>query len=371
MNHTKQHIVKFITIKHVRVRASQSPTADDKVKGDCDSATEALSMAWRKIRNLAETNTKLFLGLLTAAITLMTVLATIITYALNFFAFCIDYGYYGIRYNVPVDFLNQPQAANLSLNAVLGIILVLVLTTMNSLGVWAYRNCRSANLLLVVSSIIFTLLMGPFMELIISDFSWSLLIAALIVAIIFSIIIAFSLNIALIGTFIAPTTQDKLMRNRTKLAKWKSRKDQDRKKVADRIMQLEKQVHTLEQNEEERRQSSTLSKRRFVSVIAAFLVILTAVLSVSCVVVGSCIVKRNEIITVAGQEQILQEFTDVLPEECKANTLAVLYHGDDFLLVAPCVENNGTVVVYSSFQRIISSEGTILIYRTRQSVKVQ
>lgn len=125
MKPTRQHIVNSITIKHVRVRASLSPTGDNKVAGNHDSAVASLITAWRKIKKLAKTNTTLFLGLLTTAVTIMTALATVITYVLNFFVFCIDYGYYSIRFNVPVDILAQPQAASLSLNAVLGITLLL------------------------------------------------------------------------------------------------------------------------------------------------------------------------------------------------------------------------------------------------------
>lgn len=72
MKPTKQHTVNSITIKHVRVRTSLSPTSDDKVAGNHDSAAAALITAWRKIKNLAKTNTALFLGLLTTAVTVMT-----------------------------------------------------------------------------------------------------------------------------------------------------------------------------------------------------------------------------------------------------------------------------------------------------------
>lgn len=242
---------------------------------------------------------------------------------------------------------------------------------MNSLGVWAYRNCRSIRLLLAVSSVVFTLLLFPFMDLIIADFSWPLVVAAIIVAIFFSIIITLTLNIALICTFTAPTTRDKLLRNQAILSKWKRKKNRGSKRMTDKITKLETEIHSLEQNLAERSHSTSPSKKHGIATTAACLVFLTAVILVSCVFVGIHIVKRNEIITVAGQEQILQDFTDVLPDKCKANTLAVLYQGDDFLLVAPCMANDGTVVVYSSFQRTVSSEGVILIYRTNQSVDVQ
>lgn len=108
-----------------------------------------------------------------------------------------------------------------------------------------------------------------------------------------------------------------------------------------------------------------------ISLVAACCVFLTVIMLVSCVLVGNFIVKPNELTTLAGQEELLQEFADLLPVESEVNTLAVLYQGDDFLLVAPCMANDGTAIVYSHFQRIISAENTILVYITNQSVDIQ
>lgn len=368
MKPARQHIVNSITIKHVRVRASLSPTADDKVAGNHDSAAAALITAWRKIKKLAKTNTALFLGLLTTAVTVMTGLAAVFTYIFNFFVFCVDYGYYSLRFNVPVDLLAQPQAASLSINAVLGIILLLVLTTMNSLGVWSYRNCRSMRLLFAVNSVTFILLLPPFSELLIANFSWSLLIAVIIIITLFSTLITLMLNIALISTFVAPTMQDKLSRYQSKLAKLNQNKNRD-KNTANKIAQLEKKIHNLKRNKDKKAYSG--SKMNRISLVAACCVFLTVTMLASCVLIGTFIVKPNELTTVAGQEEILQEFSDVLPEEYEANTLAVLYQGDDFLLVAPCMANDGTAIVYSRFQRIISAENTVLIYKINQSVNIQ
>ncbi len=41
------------------------------------------------------------------------------------------------------------------------------------------------------------------------------------------------------------------------------------------------------------------------------------------------------------------------------------------LLFAPCMANDGTAIVHSRFQRIISAENTVLVYKINQSVNIQ
>lgn len=364
----KSHNISSTTVKHAKVRTVPATKVNDPITDEHDSAAIALMMVWRRIKKLAKTHTALFLGLLTTAFTVMTGLAAAITYMLNLFVFCVDFGYYSLRFNVPVELLTQPQAANLSVNAVLGIILLLVLSAMNSLEIWAYRNCRSTRLLLSVNSMVYILLMLPITKLLAADFSWLSLITVIVVMIPISTIITLMLNIVLISTYIAPTTQDKLFRNQTMLAKWEQKQNKS-KRAVNKIAQLKKNIQVLKGNDE--KESHSDSKMSCIPLAAACCIVLVVIMFALCILSGIYLVKPNELTTVAGQEEIVREFTNVLPEKYEVNTLAVLYRGDDFILVAPCMANDSTVVVYSRFQRIISAKNAILIYKTNQSVDIQ
>ena len=160
--------------------------------------------------------TALFLGLCTAAISVITVF-------LNLAEYCYNLGYYHYAYDVPTVYLKYSNSSSISGTIVISIVIVCLFLVYTLIGYDAYRECKTLRFWVATLAAVMALFIIPMIIDIVNSFSLLTFIVVLLQYIILAIFLIVLLNSFLISLYIFPTKDDKLARSKIKLKKVKEK----------------------------------------------------------------------------------------------------------------------------------------------------
>lgn len=73
------------------------------------------------------------------------------------------------------------------------------------------------------------------------------------------------------------------------------------------------------------------------------------------------VAQSDKLILVLNQGEVSAQFSEMLPDDCNINGLAIIYKKDESVLVSPCYIGNRVVYVYTNCQQLIASEN-LMVY---------
>ncbi len=164
-----------------------------------------------KVWKFAKKHTALFLGMATAAV-------SVVTLAYNAIEHCYEVGYYQYGFNVSSSFLGMVQTTGISTDFVLGIVLTCFVAVYTLIGREAYRNRKFFKFFAKTVGVFLCFYILPFIISAISEPTWSNVVISLIAFSILAMFLSVILNMITFSYCISPTINDKLKRKRLKLS---------------------------------------------------------------------------------------------------------------------------------------------------------
>ena len=333
-----------------------------------------ISPALREIWKFAKKKTALFLGLCTAAISVITVF-------LNLTEYCYNLGYYHYAYDVPTVYLKYSNSSSISGTIVISIVIVCLFLVYTLIGYDAYRECKTLRFWVATLAAVMALFIIPMIIDIVNSFSLLTFIVVLLQYIILAIFLIVLLNSFLISLYIFPTKDDKLARSKIKLKKVKekierpnlSKKKQTKlsgkkNKLDLTIEGLETKVGDSKGDGATRNHQADKEKKVAETLIVAMVVL--SVVALCAVLVGLIEAEINKDYTViVSDDSTSSEMIGAVSRDVNANMLVVLFQNDNEVIVSPCYVVDGEITIYEEYQQALSSERLIFYHGTYNTVR--